>query len=86
MVSALSRKELNQKLIDQAKTYDGLAWKKALPYRQNTAIPLYDQIANLSPTNQDNFPYALREFINSHLDLPTLDEIVPQSNWATDLW
>jgi hypothetical protein len=28
-----------------------------------------------SKIHKDNFPYALREFINSHMDLPTLEEI-----------
>lgn len=76
MVSALSRKELNQNLIDQVKAYDGFAWKKALSVQKEiTGIPLSEQIAYQNTISEDNFPYALREFINSHLDLPTFEEI-----------
>ena len=29
---------------------------------------------------KENFPYALQEFINSHMDLPSFEEIAGQQN------
>jgi hypothetical protein len=64
MVSALSRKELNQTIIEQLKPYDD--WTK--------------KSAEQSKARRDNFPYALQEFINSHLDLPTFDDVISKSD------
>jgi hypothetical protein len=59
MVSALSRKELNQTII-QSTRFNSVPVRKASP----------------SAISKENFPYALQEFINSHMDLPTFEEII----------
>jgi hypothetical protein len=64
MVSALSRKELNQIIIEQLRPYGD--WTK--------------KSTEKSKAVRDNFPYALQEFINSHMDLPTLEEIAGKQN------
>ncbi len=68
MVSALSRKESDRNMTQPVKLRRD--WIKEI---SSSAIA----------TSKDNFPYALQEFINSHMNLPTFDEIVGKSDKLT---
>ena len=48
---------------------------------QNITQPIklnYGCVRETSPAilNKDNFPYALREFVNAHMNLPTFEEVI----------
>ena len=54
-------------------------------YNQTFTIPVKPPTAHLwqwtqATQSKDNFPYALREFINSRSNLPTFDEIIARTS------
>ena len=72
MVTAITRKE--NICPDAPKnheiTHEGIAWGRVGTSRLQNMQTLRQRFGS-----KENFPYALREFINSHIDLPTFDEI-----------
>lgn len=69
MVSALVRKEDRVPTTINLGQHD-IYFRKDANNRQEITKKLREK-----SIKRENFPYALREFINSHLDLPRLEEI-----------
>ncbi len=80
MVSALSRTMITQVINRQVKIHSNLPQEEI---KQVQSAPLSTQIKELTDSyrsnSKRNFPYALRDFFNSNLDLPSFEELAKNS-------